>query len=337
MPHELAQGVGFGPGETRRAFASLKDRLRHLIVGQDRATEHLLIALLADGHVLLEGAPGLAKTRIARVLALSLEGVSKRIQFMPDLLPSDLTGAPIYHPDEHRFTFEKGPLFGNFILADEINRAPAKVQSALLEAMEERQITSADQTYPLEQPFFVMATQNPIEHEGTWDLPQAQLDRFLLHITLGYPSLDREREILDLVMGETAEAYAPLPGGETVTKIARADLQRARAEAVTVHVSELIRDYIVRLVAGSRDDPRPLEGVGEHLSHPISPRGSITLARVAQARAWLEGRDHVLPEDVQALAPDALRHRIGLTYRAEVDGVRPEAIIQALLDQTDVV
>lgn len=337
MPQDLATDIAVEPSAALQRFVALRDRLQRLVIGQDRATEHLLIALLADGHVLLEGAPGLAKTRIARILSECLEGRSNRIQFTPDLLPADLTGAPIYHPQEHRFAFEKGPIFANYILADEINRAPAKVQSALLEAMEERQVTSADTTYPLEPPFFVMATQNPIEHEGTWDLPQAQLDRFLLHIRMGYPSAAREREILDLVMGETAQALSPSPGTDAPTKITKAELQNARRDIVGIHVSELIRDYVVRLVAGTRDDPLRLDGVGEHLSHPVSPRGSITLTRAAQARAWLDGRDHVLPEDIDALAPDTLRHRVGLNYRAEADGLDPETIIQALLAQVDVV
>ncbi len=337
MRRELTERAETDGSGLRAQFVSLKDRLQRSVIGQDRAIEHLLIALLADGHVLLEGAPGLAKTRIARILAQFVEGEFKRIQFTPDLLPSDLTGAPIYLPQEHRFEFQKGPIFGNFILADEINRAPAKVQSALLEAMEERQVTSAVTSYPLEDPFFVIATQNPIEHEGTWDLPQAQLDRFLMYIGIDYPSAGVERGILELVMNETVESFAPEGPDPDAPPIAKADLRSARQEVVAVHVSDFIQDYIVRLVSGTRDDPRPLPGVGEHLSHPISPRGSITLARTAQARAWMAGRDHVLPEDIAALALDVLRHRIGLTYRAEADGVQPEAIIKALLDQVDVV
>lgn len=316
-----------------RRFAGLRDRLRDSVVGQDDAAELVLVALLADGHVLLEGAPGLAKTRLARVLAHAIEGSFNRIQFTPDLLPSDLTGAPIYHPHEHRFEFQRGPLFANFILADEINRAPAKVQSALLEAMEERQVTVGDTSHPLEQPFFVIATQNPIEHEGTWDLPQAQLDRFFVHVAMDYPGITVEREILDLVMGEVLEEDGAAPAD----LVSKADVHAARRAVVRVHASELIKDFVVRLVAGTRGDPAPLDGVGEHLSHPVSPRGSIMLVRAAQARAWLAGRDHVLPEDVEALAPPVLRHRIGLNYRAEADGVPPDSIIGALLDQVRVV
>jgi MoxR-like ATPase len=328
------------------AFTNLRRRMEAGMVGQERVVQNLIVGLLANGHILLEGAPGLAKTRVARLLATSFEGDFQRIQFTPDLLPSDLTGSAIYDPREHRFDFQKGPLFGNFILADEINRSPAKVQSALLEAMEERQITSGTQSYILEQPFFVIATQNPIEHDGTWELPQAQLDRFLLHVVVDYPVLDAERAILDLVMLEAVdyETRAQQAAENTVSAeqsspvlISKKTLARARRAVLDVHVSPMIRDYIVRLIAATRDDPEPVTGVGEHLSHPVSPRGSISLARTAQARAWLEGRDHVLPEDVMALAPDVLRHRMGLNYRAEADGVRAGAIIDTLLEQVSVV
>ena len=304
----------------QQSFVALWRHLQAGMVGQARTVQNLLVALLADGHVLLEGAPGLAKTRIARLLAVSFDGTFNRIQFTPDLLPSDLTGSMIYDQREHRFDFQPGPLFGNFILADEINRAPAKVQSALLEAMEERQITTGTESYRLEQPYFIVATQNPLEHEGTWELPKAQLDRFLLHVVVDYPAIDSERAILDLVMHETA-AEQPEEARRPIAKGALAD---ARRRVLQVHVSPPIRDYIVRLVAGSRGDPKAIAGVGEHLSHPISPRGSISLARSSQARAWLLGRDHVLPEDVSDLAPDVLRHRLGLSYRAEADGVRPD-------------
>lgn len=280
--------------------------------------------------MLLEGAPGLAKTRLARLVADAVEGDFKRIQFTPDLLPSDLVGSSIYVAAEHRFEFQRGPVFANFVLADEINRAPAKVQSALLEAMEERQVTSGETTHLLAWPFFVIATQNPVEHEGTWDLPQAQMDRFLMQINVGYPEPASERAILDLAMEEAQNAIAPV--GEVINS---ANLKAAQAEIAGLHVSELIRDYVVRLISNTRSDT--LKGVGEHLACPASPRGTIMLTRAAQARAWLAGRDHVLPEDVQALAMAVLRHRIMLTYRADADGVSRDSIIQALLDQTDVV
>ena len=336
MRDDMDMGAGSGPGELAERFAALSERLKSLVVGQGAVTDSLLIALLADGHVLLEGAPGLAKTRIARLLAGAVEGDYKRIQFTPDLLPADLIGASIYHAAEHRFEFQPGPIFANFILADEINRAPAKVQSALLEAMEERQVSSGETTYQLEPPFFVMATQNPIEHEGTWDLPQAQLDRFVMQIVVDYPRAAAEREILELVLGETSAALHAT-AREEGQMISRADLHAARVAVSEVHLSDPIKDYAVRLIAATRNDPEPFPGVGEHLSHPASPRGTIMLARTAQARAWLAGRDHVLPEDVQAVAPNVLRHRIGMSYRAEADGVRPDAIVQALLDQVDVV
>jgi MoxR-like ATPase len=330
------------------SFSRLRRRMEAGMVGQKRVVQNLIVGLLANGHILLEGAPGLAKTRIARLLATSFEGYFQRIQFTPDLLPSDLTGSAIYDPREHRFDFQKGPLFSNFVLADEINRSPAKVQSALLEAMEVRQITSGTQSHILEQPFFVIATQNPIEHDGTWELPQAQLDRFLLQVVVDYPALDAERAILDLVMleavaDETRAQQAAanentLPAEPAAaTPISKQTLAGARRAVLDVHVSPVIRDYIVRLIAATRNDPEPVTGVGEHLSHPVSPRGSISLARTAQARAWLEGRDHVLPEDVMVLAPDVLRHRMGLNYRAEADGVRAGDIIDTLLEQVSVV
>ncbi len=332
MDHETKERGGTNVSSLQETFAELRERLQAGMVGQSRAVLNILVALLADGHVLLEGAPGLAKTRMARLLAESFEGVFHRIQFTPDLLPSDLTGSTIYDQREHRFDFQTGPLFGNFILADEINRAPAKVQSALLEAMEERQITAGKASYPLEQPFCVIATQNPIEHEGTWELPQAQLDRFLLHLVINYPESSAEREILDLAMREAAEGWVAPP--HLITK---GELADARRSVLAVHASEPVRDYVVRLVAGTRGDPEPIDGVGEHLSHPASPRGSISLVRAAQARAWLVGRDYVVPEDIGDLAPDVLRHRVGLSYRAEAEGVDSSEIIDTLLERIPVV
>jgi MoxR-like ATPase len=332
MDHETKERGGTNVSSLQETFAELRERLQTGMVGQSRTVLNILVALLADGHVLLEGAPGLAKTRMARLLAESFEGVFHRIQFTPDLLPSDLTGSTIYDQREHRFDFQTGPLFGNFILADEINRAPAKVQSALLEAMEERQITAGKTSYPLEQPFCVIATQNPIEHEGTWELPQAQLDRFLLHLVISYPESSAEREILDLAMREAAEGWVAPP--HLITK---AELADARRSVLAVHASEPVRDYVVRLVAGTRGDPEPIDGVGEHLSHPASPRGSISLVRAAQARAWLLGRDYVVPEDIGDLAPDVLRHRVGLSYRAEAEGVDSSEIIDTLLERIPVV
>lgn len=318
--------------DVRQRFVELTNSIRSRVIGQDAAVDFLTIALLANGHVLLEGAPGLAKTRLARLFSAAVEGDFKRIQFTPDLLPSDLIGAMLYLSGESRFEFQKGPIFANFLLADEINRAPAKVQSALLEAMEEHQITSGDTSHQLAWPFFVVATQNPVEHDGTWDLPQAQLDRFLLLVTVDYPSMDSEMDILDLAIQEAGENVAA-----TIAPISNEDLAIAQREVQEVYLSEAVRRYIIRLIAGTRDDPAPLPGVGEHLACPASPRGTIALARAAQASAWLEGRGHVLPEDVQRLAAPVLGHRIMLTYRADADEVRPEAIIAALLDQVDVI
>lgn len=312
--------------------AALRDRIHSRVIGQARAVDQLLIALLSEGHVLLEGAPGLAKTRLARLLAAAIEGSFKRIQFTPDLLPSDLIGSMLYRAADGRFEFQRGPIFANFVLADEINRAPAKVQSALLEAMEERQVTSGDQTYPVDWPFFVIATQNPIEHEGTWDLPQAQLDRFLMKIAIDYPERSDERSILDLAVEEAVAQQA-----DPDATVSQPELDAAQAAVREIYLSEPVRDYIVRLIAATRDDPDPLPGVGEHLTCPASPRGTIMLARAAQAAAWLDGRDHVVPEDVQKVATPVLGHRLMLTYRADADGVRQEAIIAALVDQVDVV
>lgn len=320
----------------RTQIVDLQTLLRETVIGQDRVSDRLLIALLADGHVLLEGAPGLAKTRLARRIASSFGGAFNRIQFTPDLLPSDLTGAAIYDAKEHRFEFRKGPVFTNFLLADEINRAPAKVQSALLEAMEERQVSSGEATYQLDWPFLAIATQNPIEHDGTWELPQAQLDRFIMHLRVDYPAQKDERAILDVVLREAQASYSPEVQPQ-VSPVSLDTLREAQMAITNLHISEPIRDYIVRLISGTRSDPAPVAGVGEHLSHAISPRGSIALARVSQARAWLCGRDHVLPEDVKDLAPDVLRHRMGLTYRAEADGITADAVVQTLLDRIHVV
>ena len=266
----------------RQAAISVNAEVAKAVIGQEPLVNLITIALLARGHVLLEGAPGLAKTRLARLIADAVEGDFKRIQFTPDLLPSDLVGSAIYVAADQRFEFQRGPVFANFVLADEINRAPAKVQSALLEAMEEGQVTSGETTHQLAWPFFVIATQNPVEHEGTWDLPQAQMDRFLMQINVGYPELDAERAILDLAMNEAQDLTEPVS-----EVISRDDLKAAQAEVAALHVSELIRDYVVRLISNTRSDA--LSGVGEHLACPASPRGTIMLTRAAQARAWLMG------------------------------------------------
>lgn len=317
--------------ELRLSFRKLFDHLNGVVIGQERMIQRLVLALLSDGHVLLEGAPGLAKTRIARALSDSFVGQFNRVQFTPDLMPQDLTGSSIFDPKSLAFEFRRGPIFTNFLLADEINRAPAKIQSALLEAMEERQVTSGDETHALEQPFFVIATQNPIEHEGTWDLPEAQLDRFLMHVRVGYPDAKTELALLDIAMDEAGESISGRAASKNIDLITPDVLADARRAALGIHLSAPVRDYIVRLVDFSRrgdDLPDDLRGL---MSHPISPRGSIALARVAKSAAWLEDRDHVLPDDVLNYASNVLRHRIGLSHVAEAEGIGTEIIVERLI------
>ena len=316
----------------QETFKNLAGQLEGLVLGRSSLIERLLTALLADGHVLLEGPPGLAKTRAAYLLATSIDATFQRIQFTPDLLPADLTGTTVYDAHEHRFDFHAGPLFHNVILADEINRAPAKVQAALLEAMEERQITVGGETRTLGDPFFVIATQNPIEEEGTYELPAAQLDRFMMRVLVDYPDSETERTILDLVQAENRRGSGHLPPVEGISKINTQDLETARRAVLDVHLSDLVKDYIVRLVAASRGHGPDLEAFTSQIAHAVSPRGTLALARLSQARAWLWDRDHVLPEDVQALAVDTLAHRLGLTYRAEAEGVIDRELVEQLLD-----
>jgi MoxR-like ATPase len=286
--------------------------------------------LLCDGHLLVEGAPGLAKTRAIKVLAESIEGDFHRLQFTPDLLPADLTGTDIYRPQEGTFEFRKGPLFHNLILADEINRAPAKVQSALLEAMEERQITVGDRSYGLEDLFMVMATQNPIEQEGTYPLPEAQLDRFLLHVEVGYPTIDDERRILVLNRNEAKagerDAFRP------PELLSMGSIMQARQDILGLHLAEELEEYIVNLVVATRDPGRVDESLDGQVMYGASPRASMGIDRAARARAWLAGRDFVGPEDIQGVAADVLRHRIVLSFEAEADGVSENSIIERLLD-----
>jgi len=289
-----------------------------------------LIALLCDGHLLVEGAPGLAKTRAIKVLAESIEGDFHRLQFTPDLLPADLTGTDIYRPQEGTFEFRKGPLFHNLILADEINRAPAKVQSALLEAMEERQITVGARSYELEDLFMVMATQNPIEQEGTYPLPEAQLDRFLLHVEVGYPTIADERRILVLNRDEAKagerDAFRP------PELLAMGSIMQARQDILGLHLADELEEYIVNLVVSTRDPGRVDESLDGQVMYGASPRASMGIDRAARARAWLAGRDFVGPEDIQDVAADVLRHRIVLSFEAEADGVSENSIIERLLD-----
>ncbi|NOR36179.1 MAG: AAA domain-containing protein [Woeseiaceae bacterium] len=311
-------------------FQQLEEHASSLIIGQSHLINRMLIALLCDGHLLVEGAPGLAKTRAIKVLAESIEGDFHRLQFTPDLLPADLTGTDIYRPQEGTFEFRKGPLFHNLILADEINRAPAKVQSALLEAMEERQITVGDRSYGLEDLFMVMATQNPIEQEGTYPLPEAQLDRFLLHVEVGYPTIADERRILVLNRDEAKagerDAFRP------PELLAMGSIMQARQDILGLHLADELEEYIVNLVVSTRDPGRVDESLDGQVMYGASPRASMGIDRAARARAWLAGRDFVGPEDIQDVAADVLRHRIVLSFEAEADGVSENSIIERLLD-----
>ncbi|MEJ2129280.1 MAG: MoxR family ATPase [Woeseiaceae bacterium] len=311
-------------------FQQLEAHASGLIIGQSHLINRMLIALLCDGHLLVEGAPGLAKTRAIKVLAESIEGDFHRLQFTPDLLPADLTGTDIYRPQEGTFEFRKGPLFHNLILADEINRAPAKVQSALLEAMEERQISVGDRSYALDDLFMVMATQNPIEQEGTYPLPEAQLDRFLLHVEVGYPTTEDERRILVLNRDEAKsgerDAFQP------PELLSLESLMQARQDILRLHLAPELEEYIVNLVVSTRDPGRVDDSMAGQVMYGASPRASMGIDRAARARAWLAGRDYVGPEDIQDVASDVLRHRIVLSFEAEADGVTENSVIERLLD-----
>jgi len=311
-------------------FQKLEVHASNLIVGQTHLINRMLITLLCDGHLLVEGAPGLAKTRAIKVLAESIEGDFHRLQFTPDLLPADLTGTEIYRPQSGTFEFRKGPLFHNLILADEINRAPAKVQSALLEAMEERQITVGEKSYTLPDLFMVMATQNSIEQEGTYPLPEAQLDRFLLHAQVGYPSIEDERRILILNRDEAKvgerDAFAP------PKLLAESSIMEARQAILHLHLADELEQYIVNIVVATRDPSIVDDSLKGQVQYGASPRACMGIDRCARAHAWLAGRDYVGPEDIQAMAPDVLRHRLVLTFEAEADGITPDSIIKRVLD-----
>ena len=320
--------------ETQTVFAALSKTLSAQILGQPQLIERLLIALLADGHLLVEGAPGLAKTRAIQKLGEQLQGSFHRVQFTPDLLPADLTGTDIFRPQDGSFVFQRGPLFHNLILADEINRAPAKVQSALLEAMAERQITVGQSTYPLADPFLVMATQNPIEQEGTYPLPEAQLDRFLLHVVVGYPQVEVERQILQLARDEAKVGREEK--AEDSLQLSVDQLRIARSEVLDLYLAENLEEYLLQLVLATRQ-PQPYgEDLVGWIQYGASPRASIALDRCARARAWLAGRDYVSPEDIQALAFDVLRHRVILTYEAEAEGINVDRLVNELIARVPV-
>ncbi len=315
------------------SILSLKQHVQNHIIGQEALVDRLLIAMLADGHLLVEGAPGLAKTKAIKVLSDGIESNFHRIQFTPDLLPADLTGTEVYRPQDGSFSFQQGPLFHNLVLADEINRAPAKVQSALLEAMAERQITVGKTTYPLPPLFMVMATQNPIEQEGTYPLPEAQLDRFLMHVTIDYPEADAERKILELVRQEAIEGITDIGNLDNLKKISQQDIFDARDEVLNLHMADNLQEYLLQLVLATRKPAAYGDDLANWSLYGASPRATIAIDRCARAHAWLAGRDFVDPGDIQAIAFDVLRHRVILTYEAEADGITPDHFIQKLISR----
>ncbi len=318
-------------GDLTAAFESLRSELSRCIIGHATLVDRLLIALLADGHLLVEGAPGLAKTMAIKELAARIEGDFHRVQFTPDLLPADLTGTEIYRPQQGTFEFQCGPIFHNLILADEVNRAPAKVQSALLEAMGERQVTVGRTTYPLPALFLVMATQNPIEQEGTYPLPEAQLDRFLMHVRVDYPDATSEAAILKFARDRARTAlHASTPPARCLTQ---AQIFAAREEVLNLHLAPALEEYLVQLTLATRTPKAYGEDLSRWVAYGASPRGTIGLDRCARAHAWLKGRDFVAPEDIHAVAPDVLRHRVLLSYEAEAEGVTPDKLIAALLER----
>lgn len=320
----------------QQRFERLKNDLAEQVIGQPQLIENLLIVLLADGHLLVEGAPGLAKTRAIRQLGERLEGSFHRIQFTPDLLPADLTGTDVYRAQDGTFAFVPGPLFHNLILADEINRAPAKVQSALLEAMAERQISVGQTTYPLADPFLVMATQNPIEQEGTYPLPEAQLDRFLLQVRVDYPPIESERLVLELARREAMGQIGPATLAADFPPLSVDELRQARRQVLDLHLADNLREYLLQLVLATRRPENYGEDLRAVIQYGASPRAGIALDRCSRARAWLAGRDHVLPEDIQQLAFEVLRHRLILSYEAEANGMDADQLIAELIARVPV-
>lgn len=314
----------------RTAFKELSEVANTLIIGQSRLMERLVMALLCNGHLLVEGAPGLAKTTAIKVLAERIEGDFHRIQFTPDLLPADLTGTEIYRQQEGTFVFQRGPIFHNMILADEVNRAPAKVQSAMLEAMGEHQVTVGRITYKMPQLFLVMATQNPIEQEGTYPLPEAQLDRFLMHVSIAYPDAKAEQEILELARGQARDELGIKP--EPKVLVTQQQVFAAQRQVLDMHMAPALQEYIVQLVLATRDAAKWDKDLGRLVSYGASPRATIGLDRCARARAWLDDRDFVSPDDIHAVIHEVLRHRVLLSYEAEADGVSVDELTNRLLD-----
>ena len=304
----------------------LRQWLTSKIVGQEHLIERLMIAVLADGHLLVEGAPGLAKTKAIKTLSEGIEADFHRVQFTPDLLPADITGSDIFRPEKGTFEFQAGPLFHNLVLADEINRAPAKVQSALLEAMAERQISVGKNTYPLPELFLVMATQNPIEQEGTYPLPEAQMDRFLMHILVGYPAPETERAILALSRIESSDKVP-----EAITVLTQDALFEARRQINLIHMSEAVEEYLVQLILATRNSAADGGELALWLEYGASPRATIALDSCSRSLAWMEGRDFVTPDDIRAVAHDVLRHRLILSFDAEASGISANHVIDKLL------
>jgi MoxR-like ATPase len=308
-------------------ITTLQTWMSQQIIGQEKLIDRLLIALLADGHLLVEGAPGLAKTKAIKNLSEGIDGDFHRIQFTPDLLPSDITGTEIYRPEDGSFRFQQGPIFHNLVLADEINRAPAKVQSALLEAMAEHQVSVGRETFQLPKLFLVMATQNPIEQEGTYPLPEAQLDRFLMHVTVGYPDTDSERKILNLVRNEARNEVMEPPA-----IVPQEALFQARQEVLNIHMAETVEEYILQLVMATRNPGPYSEELEKWIDFGASPRGTISLDLCARAHAWLKGKDFVSPEDIHEVFHDVLRHRVLLSFEAEAAGVDPDSVLARILE-----
>ena len=316
--------------EREARFVQVLDtEIRKAIVGQDRLVERALVALLADGHILLEGVPGLAKTLLVKTIGQAIQAGFSRIQFTPDLLPADLIGTRIYNPRSGDFSVQKGPVFSNLILADEVNRAPAKVQSALLEAMQEKQVTIGNETFPLDAPFLVLATQNPIEQEGTYPLPEAQVDRFMLKVIVDYPERSEEREIINRMTSGTPIDVQPVVDSEYILS--------AREIVRQVYVDEKIKDYVLDLVVATRDPGAAgLNDLANLISYGASPRAGIFLIAAARAYAFIKGRGYVVPDDIKQLAPDILRHRIITTFEAEAQDVTSEQIARRILDSVEV-
>ncbi len=327
-PAQDAMSVQAVEAAVRQAGAwvpALREAMGQVLVGQKALVERLLVGLLANGHILLEGVPGLAKTLALKTLAQAVSVNFHRIQFTPDMLPADVVGTLIYNPQAGNFETKFGPIFANLVLADEINRAPAKVQSALLEAMQERQVTLGDTTYALPQPFLVMATQNPVEQEGTYPLPEAQVDRFLLKVVVTYPSRAEERQILDrMATTATAPGIAPVVSGEAILQ--------ARAVMDQIYLDPKVRDYIVEIVHTTREPQAQGLDLAAYLQYGASPRATLALTLGAKALAFLAGRGYVTPQDVKTIAPDALRHRLVLTYEAEAENLTPDTVLQRILE-----